>query len=130
MNREVAAASPVATIDAELAHGDIAWDKLVLNGAAIGYASYMPGAHAGEMKLDKLYVHGDYQRRGYGGLLIERVIAAARTQGCKTLMLAVNKANVKAIAAYKKYGFRVREAIVQDIGGGFVMDDYVMAKDV
>jgi GNAT superfamily N-acetyltransferase len=123
-----------ALIRAELARGDIAWDKLVADGAIVGYAAYFSGGHSGEMsgemKLDKLYVRHDYQRRGYGGLLIERAAAAARTQGCRTLMLAVNKANVKAIAAYKKYGLRVRESIVQDIGGGFVMDDYVMVKDV
>jgi diamine N-acetyltransferase len=45
-------------------------------------------------------------------------------------MLAVNKANAKAIAAYKKYGFRIRDSVVQPIGGGFVMDDYFMVKDV
>jgi ribosomal protein S18 acetylase RimI-like enzyme len=117
-----------ALIRAELARGDIAWDKLVVNGTIAGYASYFTSAR--EMKLDKLYVHHDHQRRGYGGLLIKRAAAAARAQGRATLMLAVNKANAKAIAAYRKYGFRIRESIVQDIGGGFVMDDYVMVKDV
>ena len=29
-------------------------------------------------KLDKLYVHPAHQRRGYGRLLIERAVAAAR----------------------------------------------------
>jgi len=119
-----------ALIRAELAGGDIGWDKLVVDGVIVGYAAYYAGVQAVEMKLDKLYVHHDHQRRGYGGLLIERAAAAARARGCKAVMLAVNKANAKAIAAYKKYGFRIREAIVQDIGGGFVMDDYVMVKDV
>lgn len=35
---------------------------------------------------------------------------------------------MSAIAAYRKYGFTVREEVVQDIGGGFVMDDYIMEK--
>ena len=118
-----------AQIRAELARG-IAWDKLVVDGAVAGYASYFVEPHGGEMKLDKLYVHQDHQRRGYGGMLIARAVAAARAAGCNTLMLAVNKANAKAIAAYQKYGFRVRESVVQQIGGGFVMDDYFMVKDV
>ncbi len=117
-------------IRAELARGDTSWDKLVLDGAIIGYASYMAAARPGEMKLDKLYVHHDHQRKGYGGRLIERAAMAARAAGCSTLMLAVNKANAKAIAAYKKYGFRIRDSVVQPIGGGFVMDDYFMVKDV
>jgi RimJ/RimL family protein N-acetyltransferase len=45
-----------------------------------------------------------------------------------TLILNVNKQNLRAIRAYERNGFFVREAVVVDIGGGFVMDDYVMAK--
>ena len=45
-------------------------------------------------------------------------------------MLTVNKHNRNAIAAYGKYGFRVAESVVKDIGSGFVMDDYVMNKEV
>lgn len=123
-----------ARIRLELAQGGIAWDKLVVNGALAGYASYHVPARASggaaEMKLDKLYVHHDHQRHGYGGLLVGRAVAAARARGCATLMLSVNKANANAIAAYAKYGFRIRDSIVQDIGGGFVMDDYVMVKNV
>jgi hypothetical protein len=40
----------------------------------------------------------------------------------------VNKRNASAIAAYRKHGFDVRESVVKDIGGGFVMDDYIMEK--
>jgi diamine N-acetyltransferase len=122
-----------ALIRSELARGDIGWDKLMVNGAMVGYVSYYvtDGAGGGaEMKLDKLYVHHDHQRHGYGGRLIERAVAAARARGCTALVLAVNKANAKAIGAYKKYGFRIRESVVQQIGGGFVMDDYLMVKDV
>ena len=37
-------------------------------------------------------------------------------------------ATSQAMRAYEKHGFAIREAVVVDIGGGFVMDDYVMAK--
>ena len=82
------------------------------------------------MKIDKLYVHPRHQRRGYGGLLIDRVGQVARRLGCKHLVLAVNKGNRAAIDAYLKHGFRVADATVKDIGGGFIMDDYVMVKPV
>ena len=36
----------------------------------------------------------------------------------------------EAIAAYRKHGFEVRDSIVKAIGGGFVMDDYIMARPV
>jgi ribosomal protein S18 acetylase RimI-like enzyme len=68
------------------------------------------------------------QRRGVGGQLIEHVAARARKLGYPCVILAVNKRNTTAIGSYRKYGFVVRESIVDDIGHGFVMDDYVMEK--
>ena len=47
-----------------------------------------------------------------------------------TLILNVNKNNGQAIRAYEKRGFAIREAVVNDIGRGYVMDDYVMAKPI
>ena len=44
------------------------------------------------------------------------------------MILQVNKRNTKAISSYRKYGFEVRSSTVDDIGGGYVMDDYVMEK--
>jgi ribosomal protein S18 acetylase RimI-like enzyme len=82
------------------------------------------------MKLDKLYVHPAWQRRGYGRMLIDRAVTVARAYGCDALMLAVNKRNDPAITAYRKHGFTIAESVVKDIGGGFVMDDYVMRLDV
>ena len=94
------------------------------------FAAYHRTDHAGEIKLDKLYVHHDYHGRGVGSRLIAHVEAAARAQRRKTIVLNVNKNNVKAIAAYERNGFAVRESVIVDIGGGFVMDDYVMAKQL
>ena len=118
-----------ALIRDELARG-VLWDKLHIAGRVVSYSSYFPVGEGREMKLDKLYVHPSQQRRGYGGLLIARALGAAHQAGCKALVLAVNKANAPAIAAYTKYGFHIRESVVQDIGGGYVMDDYFMVKNV
>jgi ribosomal protein S18 acetylase RimI-like enzyme len=83
---------------------------------------------AAAMKVDKLYVKPALQRRGLGGRLLRHAAAVAREAGCGVLELAVNRGNVNAIAAYGRHGFSVREAVVKDIGGGFVMDDYVMVR--
>jgi ribosomal protein S18 acetylase RimI-like enzyme len=50
--------------------------------------------------------------------------------GADRLMLTVNKRNSKAIAAYQRNGFAIMDSVVVDIGGGFVMDDYVMEKEM
>ena len=117
-----------AVVRAELGRADVWWDKLSVGEDICGFASYLLAAEPATVKLDKLYVRTGCQRRGYGGMLIARAIDEARRQGCMRLVLAVNKNNTSAIGAYRKHGFRVVDAVVKDIGGGFVMDDYIMEK--
>lgn len=81
-----------------------------------------------DCKLDKLYVHPDSQRQGIGRALLHAIQRWARLQQARRLWLQVNRGNTQAIAAYRKYGFRIVESRVFDIGHGFVMDDYVMAQ--
>jgi diamine N-acetyltransferase len=114
----------------ELRREGLWWSKLMVGEEMAGFASYFLGGTAGEMKIDKLYVHPRHQRRGYGGMMIAHIREVARLRGCSRLVLAVNKRNQRAIAAYLKHGFHIAEAVVKDIGDGFVMDDYVMAKPV
>lgn len=119
-----------ALVRAELERGDVWWDKLLIVEEMAGFASYFLTGVAGEMKIDKLYVRPLHQKQGYGGMLIARIAQVARSRGCRRLTLAVNKSNGTAIAAYLKHGFRIADAVVSDIGGGFVMDDYIMEKPV
>ena len=117
-----------AVLRAELRCKDLWWDKLVVGDAMVAFASYFPVDDGRAIKLDKLYVHPGHQRTGYGGILIARVCECALTRGCLRITLAVNKNNASAIAAYLKHGFRVADSVVTDIGGGFVMDDYIMDR--
>jgi len=112
----------------ELRREGLWWSKLMVGEEMAGFASYFLTGAAGEMKIDKLYVHPRHQRRGYGGIMIEHIREVARARGCGRLVLAVNKHNSTAIAAYLKHGFHIAESVVKDIGDGFVMDDYVMAS--
>ena len=121
-------AAPV--VRAELDRSDVWWDKLVVDAELCGFSSFFLTEEPGTMKLDKLYVRTRLQRSGYGGLLIARALAQARQQGCRRLILAVNKKNATAIAAYLKHGFQIADAVVKEIGDGFVMDDYVMEKGI
>ena len=97
-------------------------------GDAVGFAAWHRADEPATAKLDKLYVLPARHGHGVGRALIGHVEAAARRDGAGTLILNVNKRNAGAIAAYRACGFAIREAVVIDIGGGFVMDDFVMAK--
>ena len=111
----------------ELAQG-ISYDRLLVDEKLVGFASYGPVTSPQEIKLHKLYVHPVWQRRGLGGLLLKHVEQATRERGFRTLILTVNRANQQAIGAYRKNGFAIRDSICAAIGGGFVMDDYIMEK--
>lgn len=93
----------------------------------VAFASYGPTGDLRETRLHKLYVSKADRRRGIGAALIARAEAHARASGSLALSLTVNRANAAAIAAYQRLGFAIRESAVVDIGGGFVMDDHVMA---
>ena len=98
--------------------------------ALIGFCAWMLLQGGRDCKIDKLYVDVEHQRGGVGGALIGVAVAHAREFGAQSLVLNVNKNNERAIAAYRKHGFTVRESVVVDIGSGFVMDDYVMHRTV
>ena len=83
-----------------------------------------------EFKLHKLYLLPEMQGRGLGSRLLQHVEHEVRAGRACQLILSVNKRNAKAITAYKRNGFVIAESVVTDIGGGFVMDDYVMVKDL
>ena len=116
-----------AVMRRELESG-IAYDRLIVGRALRGFTSYGPTDNRRELKLHKLYIHPKFQRQGWGALLLQRVEHVARVREFNFLVLAVNKKNAAAIAAYRKNGFMIRESVVTDIGSGFVMDDYVMVK--
>jgi ribosomal protein S18 acetylase RimI-like enzyme len=82
------------------------------------------------MKLDKLYVLPEHQGAGIGRALIEHVVARADAAGCTSVSLNVNRANVKAVRAYERCGFAIRERGDFPIGNGFVMEDFIMVRAV
>ena len=114
----------------ELGSSGVWWDQISVDGQLAGFASSLLGTTPGEIKLDKLYIDPARQRLGLGGRLIAQVIAHALDNDCDTLILAVNKRNEPAMAAYRKHGFSVRNAVRVDIGNGFIMDDFIMTKSL
>ena len=117
------------TLRAELRQG-VCFERLFVGVEFVGFASYGPAEKVGVFKLHKLYVHPAWHGRGLGSGLVAHCEREVRKLGARRLILTVNKRNVKAIASYRRNGFCVADSVVTDIGGGFVMDDYVMAKEL
>ncbi|MGD0744367.1 MAG: GNAT family N-acetyltransferase [Verrucomicrobiota bacterium] len=114
----------------EIRSQGIRYDCLLMEDKLTGFASYGPTAEPGVMKLHKLYLLPELHGSGLGSRLLQHVEREVRAGGARRLVLAVNKRNAKAIAAYQRNGFVVADSVVTNIGGGFVMDDYIMAKDM
>lgn len=110
---------------------------LMLGGVPAGFAGYEPSPNADrtfpdedgiEAKLHKLYLRTSFHGRGMGSTLLQYVEDQCRAGNVEVLGLTVNKHNLKAIRAYERNGFARIRCIFKDIGNGFFMDDYVMAK--
>lgn len=109
---------------------NISFFRLLVADRFVGFAALGPLAESGVMKLHKCYLLPELHGRGYGTLLLKHCEAEARERGAHRLMLAVNKHNTKALAAYRRNGFLIVESVITDFGQGFVMDDYLMAKSL
>ena len=94
----------------------------------IGYIAVQP--RGDELFLSKIYLRSSHRARGYGKQAVQFVETLARERGLRKIVLTVNKNNTAAIRTYEKIGFRNVGSLVQDIGSGFVMDDYAMEKTI
>lgn len=117
------------TLREELRSGIRFW-QLVVAEQMVGFASMGLHAEPGVMKLHKCYLLLALHGRGLGRVLLQHCEREAAQLGAQRLILAVNKQNRKAIAAYQRNGFVITDSVRVDIGGDFVMDDYVMAKEL
>ncbi len=117
------------TLRAELHSQGIHFYRLVVDGRMAGFASIGQRDAPEVWKLHKLYLLPELHGRGYGSLLLQHCEREVRKLGARRLLLAVNKRNLRPIAAYQRNGFAVIQSVVTDFGSGFVMDDFIMAKD-
>lgn len=58
-----------------------------------------------ESELYEIGIDKNFQGKGYANKLMDYYLEFAKLKGCETILLEVNKMNVKAICLYKKYGF-------------------------
>ena len=99
-------------------------------GQAVGYFAIVPSPEEGSALLSKIYVHPEWQGKGIGRRIVVFAEDRCLCMGIRKLWLTVNRHNAGSIAFYERVGFRKTEKLVQDIGNGFVMDDFKMVKQL
>ena len=79
-----------------------------------------------QLFLSKIYILSTERGSGLGRQTIALIKEIALDHGLRTIFLTVNRNNTKSIAAYRKIGFNITGERCQDIGEGYVMDDFTM----
>lgn len=100
------------------------------NGMIQGYMAIVPDVDKSTAQLSKVYVRRSARGRGCGRAMLEFAEAICREHRIRVLWLTVNKNNSHSLSWYMRMGFKNVGTTVQDIGGGFVMDDYRMEKNI
>jgi RimJ/RimL family protein N-acetyltransferase len=93
----------------------------------IGYLAIQP--RKDDLLLSKIYLECAARGYGLGHKTIHFVEELAQELEKPVIILTVNRYNSNSIASYSRWGFRITDTAKTDIGGGFVMDDYVMRKE-
>jgi len=114
-------------ISRELRDG-VVWEIAESEGAPMAFLSVT--LEGDEAKLNKLYVLPEHQGRGIGSVLLRHIESLVASRGAWSIWLQVNKQNERARRAYEHAGYRVERAAVFDIGGGFVMDDFILRREL
>jgi ribosomal protein S18 acetylase RimI-like enzyme len=99
-------------------------------GQPAGYFALVSAKDSPSVMLSKIYVKADLRGKGVGRAILEYADQAIRAAGGHELWLTVNRNNTGSIAFYERMGFRKAGLLKQDIGNGFIMDDYKMVKDL
>ncbi|WP_217593774.1 GNAT family N-acetyltransferase [Cohnella sp. GbtcB17] len=119
--------SPGAIAD-QIAHQGYEYYLMQANGANVGYMAVQ--AKDGKLFLSKLYVLKAQRGQGYASRTMDFLMRLCRERGLGAIWLTVNRHNEASISVYEKKGFRKVREQVADIGNGYVMDDYIMEKEI
>lgn len=90
----------------------------------IGYTAVR--SQNGSMLLSKLYIRKDMRGRGISRKAVDFIKNMCHQEKLDKIWLTVNRNNTTAIDIYKKLGFEIEKTKITEIGGGYVMDDYIM----
>lgn len=100
---------------------------LILNeeNAAVGIMGFENYFEENTTKLHRIYLLKETKGQGFGKFALQFLKNEVAKMGDERIILNVNKEN-PAINFYKSQGFSIYEEGIFDIGGGFVMDDFLM----
>lgn len=98
--------------------------------ACLGFASYEHNyLNQNNTRLHKIYLVPEAKGKGAGKLLIDTIENLGRENQSNALSLNVNRSN-NALTFYQKMGFTVVSEEDIELDFGYLMEDYVMEKQL
>ena len=94
------------------------------DGEYAGYCCIVPENNG--IFLSKFYIKKEFRGKGIAKKLLRYALEPFLSPKPLRIHLTVNKYNTNSIAVYKKMGFEIFNECMNDIGNGFVMDDFEM----
>ena len=89
-----------------------------------GYCGIHP--ENGKLFLSKLYIKKESRGQHLATQALAFLEELCRARGLISIWLTCNKHNENSLAVYRHLGFQTIDTQEADIGGGFIMDDYIM----
>ena len=114
-------------ISGQLVHG-YRYFLIEEDGEILGYFGVQPQDE--RLFLSKFYILKQNRGRGLFSVGLDYMCALCREGEMGAIYLTVNRNNRHAYEVYLAKGFKVIAEECADIGFGFVMDDYIMEKEV
>jgi len=80
-------------------------------------------------KIHKIYILPETQGKGIGRITIDAIEKLALENNSASLLLNVNRFNT-ALHFYERIGFTIVDEVNIEIGKGYLMEDYIMEKEI
>ncbi len=96
----------------------------------VGYTGGHNEPETNRFFISKIYLYASERGHGFASATIRFYEKLCRARGFHAAYLTVNKHNELGIRAYTGKGFKTIESVETDIGGGFIMDDFIMQLEI
>ncbi len=110
----------------QIQNQDYCYYQVSCGGELAGYFSIQ--LQADSLFLSKLYLAKKFRGKGCAREILRFITGLGTGKGLHKVWLTVNKENLETIKIYEHLGFVKERTQIAEIGDGFVMDDYIMAK--
>lgn len=111
-------------------HGYEYWFLVDENGNRVGYTGGHDEPETNRFFISKIYIYAHERGKHYTSKVVSFYVDLCRNRGWRAMYLTVNKYNELGVRAYKGNDFKIIDSVETDIGEGFIMDDFIMEKEV